>query len=113
MSVEPVLQLVDDPAPEAPALRSSPSLPHDVPAAQPVAAYLEGLLARHAGLSDGEVATYIPELGDADPALFGISLVTCDGALYEVGDSRAPFTIQSISKPLTYGLALDEQDLLE
>jgi glutaminase len=72
-----------------------------------VAEYLQGLLGRHAGLEDGEVATYIPELARVDPSLFGICLATVDGAVYEAGETRAPFTVQSISKPLTYGLALE------
>ena len=45
----------------------------------------------------GDVADYIPELGKADPDHFGISLATLDGHVYEVGDSRIPFTIQSMS----------------
>ena len=73
----------------------------------PVEAYLDGLLARHAGDDSGEVAAYIPELADVDPSLFGICLATVDGARYEAGDSGARFTIQSMSKPLTYGLALE------
>ena len=55
----------------------------------------------------GNVADYIPELGKADPAHFGISLATIDGHVYEVGDSRIPFTIQSMSKPFVFALALD------
>src|ERR1700730_16628126 len=55
----------------------------------------------------GAVANYIPELGKADPDHFGISLATIDGHVYEVGDSRIPFTIQSISKPFVFALALD------
>ena len=55
----------------------------------------------------GAVADYIPELGKADPAHFGISLATIDGHVYEVGDSRIPFTIQSMSKPFVFALALD------
>jgi glutaminase len=55
----------------------------------------------------GNVADYIPELGKADPAHFGISLATIDGHVYEVGDSRASFTIQSMSKPFVFALALD------
>ena len=39
--------------------------------------------------------------------LFGICIATVEGAVYEAGDTRAPFTIQSMSKPLTYGLALE------
>jgi glutaminase len=73
----------------------------------PVEAYLDGLLARHAVDDSGEVATYIPELAGVDSRMFGICLATVDGALYEAGDSGVPFTIQSMSKPLTYGLAVE------
>jgi glutaminase len=86
----------------------APYLPARPPAGRsPVSAYLDSLLERHAANEDGEVAAYIPELATADPNLFGICLVTVDGAVYEAGDTRHPFTIQSMSKPLTYGLALE------
>jgi glutaminase len=71
---------------------------------------LRFLTACHADFSaetGGSVADYIPELGKADPDHFGISLATLDGHVYEVGDSRVPFTIQSISKPFVFALALD------
>ncbi len=68
---------------------------------------LERIHSRHAGNRSGEVASYIPELAGADPELFGIAMVTADGTIYEVGDTRHEFTIQSISKPLTYALALE------
>lgn len=55
----------------------------------------------------GAIADYIPELGKADPAHFGISLATLDGHVYEAGDTRIPFTIQSMSKPFVFALALD------
>jgi glutaminase len=55
----------------------------------------------------GAVASYIPELGKADPDHFGIGLATLDGHVYEVGDTRIPFTIQSMSKPFVFALALD------
>jgi glutaminase len=74
----------------------------------PIAAYLDALLDRHGRLEGGEVASYIPELAVADPDLFGICLCTVDGAVYETGDTRSAFTIQSMSKPLTYGLALEQ-----
>ncbi len=73
----------------------------------PIIDYLNGLLERFAPLDDGAVATYIPELERSNPADFGICIVTLDGTVYEVGDTRVPFTIQSMSKPLTYGLALE------
>jgi glutaminase len=80
----------------------------DIEPAAPVTNYLDRLHSRHASLVEGAVATYIPELAKADPAWFGIALTTVDGASYEAGDARQPFTIQSISKPLTYGLALED-----
>jgi glutaminase len=75
----------------------------------PIQRYLESLHRRHAALGEGEVATYIPELAKADPGAFGICLATTDGHVYEIGDSRALFTIQSISKPFAYGLALEDR----
>jgi glutaminase len=89
--------------PEAPVR----GVPVDARSPSAVAEYLQGLLARHGGTDDGDVATYIPELSRMDPSLFGICLATVDGAVYEAGDTRAPFTIQSMSKPLTYALALE------
>jgi glutaminase len=63
---------------------------------------------KHLPHKTGEVATYIPELGKADPEAFGVCLVTADGRTFEAGDCDRPFTIQSISKPFTYGMALEE-----
>jgi glutaminase len=74
----------------------------------PIQALLDALHARYAGCRDGEIASSIPELANADPELFGICLATADGFIYETGDSRHEFTIQSISKPFVYGLALDD-----
>jgi glutaminase len=56
----------------------------------------------------GHLASYIPELTKADPNHFGIVLAAADGQSYAVGDSEVLFTIQSISKPLVYGLALED-----
>ncbi|MEI6084971.1 MAG: glutaminase A [Verrucomicrobiota bacterium] len=77
-------------------------------AASPIQNCLAALHAKYAALHDGNVATYIPELAKADPNWFGICLVTATGTVYEVGDTRQPFTIQSISKPFVYGLALED-----
>lgn len=74
----------------------------------PVSDYLEELHARYRDLNEGVVATYIPELAKANPDWFGICLVTASGAIYETGDSQQKFTIQSISKPFVYGLALED-----
>lgn len=78
------------------------------PPASPVQAFLQQLHARLAGQEAGRVASYIPELAKADPRAFGIVIATVDGHVYEVGDTRQAFTIQSISKPLVYGAALED-----
>ena len=57
-------------------------------------------------MTGGKPADYIPELGKADPNLFGIAIATVDGQVYAVGDTEIPFTIQSVSKPFMYGYAL-------
>jgi glutaminase len=75
----------------------------------PVTQVLKTLHQRYASLTEGKVADYIPELAKADPKLFGICIATRDGHLYEVGDTRHKFTIQSISKALSYGLALEDR----
>ena len=79
----------------------------------PIQDFLRELHARYVGLREGQVATYIPELAKASPDWFGICLVTTEGHVYEVGDSRQRFTIQSISKPFVYGLALEDNTRAE
>lgn len=55
---------------------------------------------------EGKVATYIPELGKADPNTLGICITTLHGEEYFGGDREVKFTIQSISKIITFMLAL-------
>jgi glutaminase len=76
--------------------------------ASPIDTYLGRLHERWQADGAGAVADYIPPLALADPDWFGIAVATTDGHCYEVGESRREFTIQSISKPFTYGLALQD-----
>jgi len=64
------------------------------------------LHASFAGVREGRVADYIPELAKACPDDFGIVIATSGGRIYEIGDTRKEFTIQSISKPFIDALAL-------
>lgn len=77
----------------------------------PIQDYLDQLHRQLAADLGGRVATYIPELAKADPAAFGIVIATVDGRVYEAGTTRQCFTIQSISKPLVYGVALEDRGL--
>ena len=73
-----------------------------------IAAILGEVHSSLSGVSEGEVATYIPQLSRARPEWFGIAVATVDGRVYEAGDAAQPFTIQSVSKPFLYGYALRE-----
>ncbi len=63
---------------------------------------------KHRHVQEGNVATYIPELGKANPDHFGISVVTVDGQEFSIGDAGHEFTIQSICKPLAFLMALEQ-----
>ncbi len=77
----------------------------------PIPDYLHEVVAACAADTRGQVADYIPELARVDPRLFGVAVSTVDGAVYAEGDAGADFTIQSISKPFLYALALQERGL--
>ena len=72
----------------------------------PIESYLRTIHREISDLRDGKPYSTIPAMANVDPDNFGICLTTVDGYMYEVGDTREEFTIQSISKPFTYGLAL-------
>jgi glutaminase len=76
--------------------------------AELVQRYLDKIREEHAGVTDGALADYIPELARVDPTGFGLSVSSSDGFVYECGYAQTEFTIQSIYKPFTYALALDK-----
>lgn len=59
---------------------------------------------RYRDLSDGAVSQVYPALAEADPALFGISVVDVGGGVAEAGDAGVPFTIMSVAKPFVFAL---------
>jgi glutaminase len=73
----------------------------------PVLRFLNACHADYVTEGSGALANYIPELSKADPASFGIGLCTIDGHVYEIGDTKVTFTIQSISKAFVFALALE------
>lgn len=56
---------------------------------------------RYKGLKEGANADYIPALAKVDPNLFGIVIVTVDGKVHKIGDTKSEVSIQSISKVFT------------
>ena len=91
--------------------KTNPTAADDPDTEHPLGTYLQELYARHVDCHAGEVASYIPELATADPSAFGIAIATTDGRVYTVGDCDTPFSIQSISKPFSYALALQDNGL--
>lgn len=75
----------------------------------PIATYLTETLESVASDTSGELANYIPELAAVDPDKLAASIVMVDGEQYAAGDSDVEFTIQSISKPFVYALALADR----
>jgi glutaminase len=58
--------------------------------------------------TSGKNADYIPYLAQVDSKLFGVAVVTTDNQVYELGDVKYSFSIQSISKVYTLALAMEE-----
>ncbi|MET0974442.1 MAG: glutaminase A [Leifsonia sp.] len=79
----------------------------DLPDRERVAGLIERAHSRYAGVDDGKVADYIPSLGSADPALFGICVVSVRGEHAMTGDALHEFSIQSISKAFVFALVTE------
>lgn len=75
----------------------------------PIPSYLDEVLQSVAADRTGVLANYIPELAEVDPERLGASIAMVDGELYASGDTDSLFTIQSISKPFVYALALADR----
>jgi glutaminase len=77
---------------------------------------LHELYERHLPLEHGSLVRYYqpgrgyyaPESAGQEARQFAVSLVTADGELHEAGDHEVPFALQSVSKVLAYGLALED-----
>lgn len=54
--------------------------------------------------TDGVNANYYPALANVPAELFGVALVGADGTVFEIGDTRYPFTIMSVAKPFVFAL---------
>ncbi|TFZ07205.1 glutaminase A [Ramlibacter henchirensis] len=70
--------------------------------------YLRDLLERFRPLREGKVQQSLPGMDRTDPDTFAIAVATADGQVWSEGDDRHPFSLQSISKPFLYGMALDQ-----
>jgi glutaminase len=69
--------------------------------AEDINAALKSAYTKFKSLKEGKNADYIPALARVNPELFGITLVTADGQIFDIGDTKPEFSIQSISKVFT------------
>lgn len=60
-------------------------------------------------IQSGQNAQYIGVLRDADPDRWALSVCSTDGQRFSIGDSLAPYTLQSVSKPVTYNMGLEKE----
>jgi len=65
--------------------------------------------ARYEDLKEGKNADYIPILTTVPSDLFGVVIATRDGKIYAAGDVNYKFSIQSVSKPFTAALVMQQQ----
>jgi glutaminase len=62
-------------------------------------------------LTSGAVAGYIPQLKRVDPEQLAIAVCTVDGQRFSVGDATTAFCLQSVTKIVSYCLALEEHGI--
>lgn len=77
----------------------------------PIVDYLDTIIDQTKDINSGAPADYIPELAAADPNRAAIAVCTINGTVYASGDKDQQFSIQSMSKPFAYALAIEDHGL--
>jgi glutaminase len=80
-----------------------------IPSAQVLKRAVDEAYEKFKDVKEGANADYIPELAKVPSELFGVAIVTARGDVYTAGDVDYAFSIQSVSKPFTAGLVMQEQ----
>jgi glutaminase len=74
---------------------------------------IEDVYHKYKDVDEGTVATYIPELSRANPRHFGLCVASVEGHVFTAGDWEQEFTIQSMSKPFAFQMALEKRGAQE
>jgi len=80
-----------------------------IPSGQVLSRVVQEAYEKFKDVKEGATADYIPELAKVPAELFGVAIVTARGDVYVAGDVGYAFTIQSVSKPFTAALVMQEQ----
>ena len=78
------------------------------PGAESFQALVNEAYAKFKDVREGKNADYIPILATIPSDLFGVAIATRDGRLYTAGDVDYRFSIQSVSKPFTAALVMQQ-----
>uniref|UniRef100_A0A1I8JE34 glutaminase n=1 Tax=Macrostomum lignano TaxID=282301 RepID=A0A1I8JE34_9PLAT len=70
-------------------------------------AEIEAMFNACKAVTDGQVATYIPQLARCDPDIWALSVCTVDGQRFSLGSTATNFTMQASQFPLAYAVALN------
>lgn len=84
--------------------RTSPISTGHLPPTEQVRSLVTEAYRRFRSVDIGQVADYIPALGQVPPELFGLCVVEVNGAVDAAGDTDYEFSIQSVSKPFVFAL---------
>ncbi len=63
---------------------------------------------KYKDVTEGKNADYIPALAEVNPKIFGISVVTADGTVIEVGDINEMVSMQSIEKVFAMAMVIED-----
>lgn len=80
------------------------------PSAERLQQVVDEAYATYKNLEEGANADYIPILATVPSELFGIVIATKDGSCFTAGDTDYAFSIQSVSKPFTAALVMQQQN---
>ncbi len=70
---------------------------------------VDGAYSKFKNVREGANADYIPILATVPSEMFGVAIVTRDGQIFTAGEMDYEFSIQSVSKPFTASLVMQEQ----
>ncbi|MEE4191712.1 MAG: glutaminase A [Halieaceae bacterium] len=87
------------------------ALGHATVTAQDFQALVDRAHAKFKDDQSGANANYIPILDEVPSELFGVVITLRDGTTYVAGDVDYIFSIQSVAKPFTMALVMEEQGL--
>jgi glutaminase len=107
-AIAQMLVCVPATAQAAPAATATNKVSPVSPRFDQVQAIVQEAYNKYKGDTRGKNADYIPELAKVNSNLFGIAIVTTDNQNVVVGDTKTPFSIQSIAKVFTLALAMQE-----